>query len=170
MTPVVSELPGAIAQQLPDAAPPAATWLAVECRGVGLLLPLQQAGEIFPFTVPLPVPRTRAWFLGVASLRGGLHGVTDLGAFLGLPGPSTVAGEHSRLVALGKASGLNVALLVDRLVGLRGPAQLHNVEVPERSVGAMDGGAVWRDDDGRDWQVVSLHTLAHDASFLDLAA
>jgi twitching motility protein PilI len=47
------------------------SWLAVECRGHGLLLPLEQAGEIFAPTALMPVPHTREWFAGVANLRGG---------------------------------------------------------------------------------------------------
>jgi len=60
------------------------SWLAVECRGHGLLLPLEQAGEIFALAPLLAVPHTQPWFAGVANLRGGLHGVVDLARFLGL--------------------------------------------------------------------------------------
>jgi chemotaxis signal transduction protein len=63
---------------------PSASWLAVQCGGQGLIFPLRTAGEIFTAAGVLPVPHTRPWFLGVANLRGGLHGVVDLGGFLGL--------------------------------------------------------------------------------------
>ena len=66
------------------------SWLAVECRGHGLLLPLEQAGEIFPPAALMPVPHTRPWFIGVANLRGGLHGVVDLARFLGQIGRAHV--------------------------------------------------------------------------------
>ena len=61
-----------------------ASWLALECAGQGLLVPLATAGEIFAVGTVKPVPHTQPWFLGVANLRGGLHGVVDLAAFLGL--------------------------------------------------------------------------------------
>ena len=34
------------------------SWLAVECRDQGLLLPLNQAGEIFPPAALMPVPHS----------------------------------------------------------------------------------------------------------------
>ena len=83
--------------------PRSQSWLAVECRGHGLLLPLEQAGEIFALVPLLAVPHTQPWFAGVANLRGGLHGVVDLARFLGLPdAPVGEAGrEQARLIALG---------------------------------------------------------------------
>ena len=70
----------------PGSAGPVASraWLAVEVAGTGLLLPLHQAGEIFPLPPMLPLAHSQPWFLGVANLRGGLHGVVDLACFLGL--------------------------------------------------------------------------------------
>jgi hypothetical protein len=51
-----------------------AAWLAVQAGGRDYLLPLNQAGEIFPWTGVQPVPYTQAWFLGIANLRGALMG------------------------------------------------------------------------------------------------
>ena len=65
------------------------SWLAVECAGHGFLFPLQEAGEIFPFTPAMPVPYTSRWFMGVANLRGRLHGVVDLAGFLGVNSTET---------------------------------------------------------------------------------
>ena len=45
------------------------SWLAVECAGQGLLLPLQGAGEIFSMATLMPVAHTQPWFMGVANLR-----------------------------------------------------------------------------------------------------
>jgi len=59
---------------------PARNWLAVEVAGHGFLLPLDQAGEIFPVAAIQPVPHSQPWFLGVANLRGQLHGVATWGA------------------------------------------------------------------------------------------
>ena len=149
------------------------SWLAVECRGHGLLLPLQQAGEIFPPAALLPVPHTQSWFVGVANLRGGLHGVVDLARFLGLPEVprADVAREQSRLVALSASLGLNCALLVDRLAGLRSAEQLSVDE------GALAAGwrpafapGCWRDASGRPWQSLDLAALACDEQFLSIVA
>ena len=83
------ELQSRLAQRLQQARSEtrSMSWLAVECAGLGLLFPLSTAGEIFPVSALLPVPHTRPWFMGVANLRGGLHGVVDLAAFLGLRPP-----------------------------------------------------------------------------------
>ena len=80
-----------------------ASWLAVEAAGARYLLPLAQAGEIFPFTAPQPVPYTQPWYLGVANLRGGLWGVADLARFIGTRtrhGAHEAGRAESRLVAL----------------------------------------------------------------------
>jgi twitching motility protein PilI len=148
-----------------------ASWLAVECRGQGLLFPLHEAGEIFPFVPALPVPHTRPWFAGVANLRGGLHGVVDLALFLDLPGRPLPEGQRdqARLVALNPALGLNSALLVDRLAGLRSTAQVEPVVVDNPESPAF-AGACYRDSDGRMWQEILLSALAEDALFLGIAA
>ena len=105
------ELQGRLAQRLQLARTEARTlsWLAVECAGQGLLVPLATAGEIFPVGVLLPVPHTQAWFLGVANLRGGLHGVVDLAAFLGLRAPMLrdAVREQQRLLAFNAALGFS---------------------------------------------------------------
>jgi twitching motility protein PilI len=75
--------------------------------------PLKEAGEIFPLSPIVPVPASHAWFLGVANLRGHLHGVVDLAGFLGVKGSEPLR-EQSRLVAFNAALDINCALLVDR--------------------------------------------------------
>jgi twitching motility protein PilI len=145
------------------------SWLAVECRGHGMLLPLEQAGEIFPPSAVMPVPHTQPWFVGVANLRGGLHGVVDLARFLGLGGASEPGREQARLVALGAALGLNCALLVDRLAGLRSTEQMR----PAPDDGAARpgfAGGLWLDDSQRHWQAIDLARLAQDAHFLSIVA
>lgn len=150
------------------------SWLAVECRGHGLLLPLEQAGEIFPPTALMPVPHTRDWFVGVANLRGGLHGVVDLARFLGLPAaaPAEAAREQSRLIAFSASLGLNCALLVDRLAGLRSSEQLRTEADAPGDGGTRPAfaGARWRDADGRGWQALDLAALARDSQFLSIVA
>jgi twitching motility protein PilI len=150
------------------------SWLAVECRGHGLLLPLEQAGEIFALVPLLPVPHTQPWFAGVANLRGGLHGVVDLALFLNLPAAAADAGrEQARLVAFGASLGLNGAVLIDRLAGLRGADQLQ-----QQADDGAEGAAArptfaptrWRDADGRSWQALDLAALAHDVRFLSIVA
>lgn len=172
------ELQNRLAERLAEARTQerVAGWLAVECRGHGLLFPLQQAGEIFSLVPLLPVPHARPWFVGVANLRGGLHGVVDLAAFLGL-GRIDSAREGgrgpARLVALNPSAGLNCALLVERLAGLRNETQLQRDDAPDDETQAVArpafAGARFRDADGRLWQEIFLSALADDPQFLAIA-
>lgn len=154
-----------VAREQPDTA----SWLAVECGGHGLLLPLAQAGEIFPLAPLVPVPHTQAWFVGVANLRGKLHGVVDLARFLGLAAaaPSEPGREPSRLIAFGAALDLNCALLVDRLAGLRSAEQLQPDD--DGSPRPPFAGLRYVDSAGRRWQALQLAALASDETFLKVA-
>jgi twitching motility protein PilI len=147
------------------------SWLAVECAGHGLLLPLATAGEIFPAGALMPVPHTIPWFLGVANLRGGLHGVVDLAAFLGLRAPlaGNAVREQARLLAFSPSLGSFSAVLVDRLAGLRSAEQLVAEPLPE-SPRPSFATAVWRDQQGRTWQEIDLAALARHEQFLAIAA
>jgi len=168
------ELQARLARRLQEAQGSAqqAAWLAVECQTQGLLFPLAGAGEIFAVPSLLPVPHTRDWFLGVSNLRGRLHGVVDLAAFLGLRAP-LVAGapllEQGRVLALNPALGSHCALLIDRLAGLRAQPQMQAVA---RAEGARPGfaGGTWADERGREWQEVDLAALAAHPQFLGIAA
>jgi twitching motility protein PilI len=155
-----------------QAQPPERAWLAVECGGQGLLLPLDEAGEIFAPPPLRRVPHTQPWFVGVANLRGGLHGVVDLAAFLGLAAaaaPAEAARDQARRVALAPRLGVNTALRVDRLAGLRSAAQVQPEAAPA-GVRPAFAGAHWRDGEGRSWQEILLGALAGDERFLAVAA
>jgi twitching motility protein PilI len=148
----------------------AASWLAVESAGHGLLLPLNQAGEIFPLATMAAVPHTHPWFVGVANLRGRLHGVVDLAAFLGLRRQplADIAREQCRLVAFNPALELNCAVLVDRLAGLRSGEQIRIDESADASRPAF-AGLAGIDMHGRRWQEIQLAALAADPQFMRIA-
>jgi twitching motility protein PilI len=143
---------------------PGKSWLAVECSARGFLLPLREAGEIFALSTILPVPHSQRWFLGVANLRGHLHGVVDLAGFLGVKLRDT-GRDQARLVGFNPNLEINCALLVDRLAGLRSEAEL----TPEAASAAplpAFVGASYRDAAGRAWQELHLAELAGDEAFL----
>ena len=149
-----------------------ASWLAVEAGGAGFLIPLSEAGEIFALSEVLPLPHTQPWFCGVANLRGGLHGVVDLAAFLGLrerPANDAAVRESARLLALNASLGALCALRVDRLAGLRSADQLQSEPAPPGPRPAFARGR-WRDDQGRVWQEIDLAALAAHEQFLAIAA
>ena len=145
------------------------SWLAVESSGRGFLLPLKEAGEIFALAPVLPVPHSHPWFLGVANLRGHLHGVVDLAGFLGVKAPAGAdAGrELSRLVGFNASLGINCVLMVDRLSGLRSDDQMTRDADPGLRRPAF-AGACLHDADGRPWQELNLSALAGDETFLKI--
>jgi twitching motility protein PilI len=151
---------------------PGLSWLAVSCAGLGLLLPLKQAGEIFDPGVIVPVPHTQAWFRGVINHRGGICTVVDFAGFLGLRGRDDPPppGDNARLVALNVALGVNCTLLVDRLEGLRHEADLTRIESDDNAAARPAfAPARWRDAAGRAWQEINLAELARQSQFLAIA-
>ncbi|MEK8085528.1 chemotaxis protein CheW [Aquabacterium sp. A3] len=168
-----------LAQRLQDARQqaPARSWLAVDIAGQGFLLPLDQAGEIFSPGALQNVPHSQPWFLGVANLRGQLHGVVDLARFLSMPravpaGAQLSEGvrDASRLVAFNAALQVNAALWVDRLMGLRNASALQLMPPVAGEGKPAFVGQCMRDEQGRSWYELNLAALAADESFLKIDA
>lgn len=145
----------------------AQSWLAVESSGRGFLLPLREAGEIFALAPILPVPYSHRWFVGVANLRGHLHGVVDLAGFLGVKSAEAGRESHSRLVGFNQALDINCVLMVDRLSGLRSEDEV-SVEPDDGAQRPTFAGARLRDASGRLWQELMLSELVNDEAFLKI--
>jgi twitching motility protein PilI len=147
---------------------PGVSWLAVDAGGQGLLLALRQAGEIASLGALLPVPHTQPWLSGVVNLRGGVFTVVDLARFLGLRAAgSAPSKEQVRLVSFNAALGINGALLVDRLEGLRHAADLKvEAESADNAPRPAFALARWRDAAGKVWQELDLAELARQPQFL----
>jgi twitching motility protein PilI len=150
-----------------------ASWLAIEAGDAKYLFPLGHAGEIFPWTPPQPVPYTEPWFLGVANLRGGLYGVVQLSTFAtgqrsNAPVTET-ARAQSRLVALNELLEVNCALLIDRLIGLRGVEAFIEAAAPGDDAPAWLGYS-YTDAEGGKWQEVNLQALSQQPQFLSIGA
>lgn len=149
--------------------PREAGWLAVECAGAGVLLPLAQAGEIHSERALTPVPHAAEWMAGVANLRGHLHTVIDLARFLRLRDEDQVS-TGTQLVVLNMSLHVNCALRVDRLLGLRDPSMLERLPDDTAVQRPAFAGSVWQDKAGRRWQELSLAAMSEDPRFLDVAA
>ena len=150
----------------------APSWLAVEAGEKKYLFPLDQSGEIFPWAGIQPVSYTQSWFLGVASLRGGLYGVVDLAGFVdGQTSGSRneLARTESRLVSLNSALEVNCVLLIDKLAGLRKQNDFIDFSAPEACAGAFFGNQ-YVDLNGASWQEINLQLLAQQVDFLTIAA
>jgi twitching motility protein PilI len=148
--------------------PASAAWLGVLVGRAHYLLPLTQAGEIFPMTSVTHVPYAVPWFAGVVNLRGGLYGVVDLADFLGV---GVVRTEQSwtdvRLITFNTELEINCALMVDGLVGLR------RTEAFVKVTPAVSGSPVWlgmrhEDAQGLVWQELDLRALSQTVDFLNI--
>jgi twitching motility protein PilI len=152
--------------------PVSVAWLAVLMGGSRYLLPLSQSGEIFPLPSLARVPYTQAWFCGVANLRGGLFGVVDLVPFMDA-GSTPVRNEQAwtqvRLVTLNANAGVNCALLVDSLLGLRRQNTFQAVE-PAQAGSPSWLGHRFLDSQDQPWQEIDLYALAQAPQFLSIGA
>jgi twitching motility protein PilI len=146
-----------------EAAPSAR--LSFEAGDSRWLLRLDSSGEVLTVPEISRVPLTKDWFLGVANVRGVLFGVSDFAAFLG--GAATVPGAESRLLLIGQPHGVNIALLVTRLAGLRNLGELEALE--DASDGSPWATHAWRDGEGKIWQELDCGRLLTHREFLDVA-
>lgn len=150
----------------------APSWLAVEADEKKYLFPLDQSGEIFPWAGIQPVSYTHSWFLGVASLRGGLYGVVHLAGFVDTKSSgsrSELARTESRLVSLNSALEVNCVLLIDKLAGLRKQDDFIDFSAPRPGASAFFGNQ-YVDRNGASWQEINLQLLAQQVEFLSIAA
>ena len=144
----------------------AASKLGLEVGGERWLVDLTDAGEVIPVPGITPVPLTRPWFRGVASIRGNLYSVVDIGAFLG--GGAALPGEQARLLLLSERFRLGSALLVDRSLGLRNPEELQERSAsPQRAPWIK---AEYDDAQGEHWRELDVPQLVQDPEFLNVGA
>ena len=155
-----------LAERLRDAdSARSASKLGVQVGAQSWLIDLAEAGEVIPVPSITAVPLTRAWFRGVASVRGNLYNVVDFAAFLGAG--TAAASEQARLVLLGERFRSAAALLVDRSLGLRNPAQLRARE-------PASGRQTWLraeydDEAGGQWRELDVADLVRHPEFLTVA-
>jgi twitching motility protein PilI len=118
------------------------------------LLDLTSAGEIVSVAPVTAVPLTQSWYLGLANIRGSLVGVIDLARYVGQG--ETPAGAEGRFVTFAPGLGMNCALLVTRVYGLRHLGDMQ-----------PDGDRL-RDGDGQAWTPLDLAALVRDERFLQV--
>ncbi|MGC9562317.1 chemotaxis protein CheW [Brachymonas sp. M4Q-1] len=151
-----------------------ASWLGVRIGARRVLLPLQQSGEIQSASDIQSIAYAKPWFLGVVALRGNIVGVVNIAPFLDAAPVDPVLRaqpeqpQARRLVVLNEALGLNVALRVEALEGLRGRDAFLRSGPPASSAPAYFG-SVFTDPQGCIWHEVNLQALAQTPEFLDIA-
>lgn len=127
------------------------------------LVQLDEAGEVLPMPPLFSVPLTHSWFAGMANIRGNLYSVIDFAAFRGEePTPRT---SHARLVLLGAKFGINAAILVHRMLGLR-PQDTFSES--DESDGQPWVAGVLQDAEGRRWRRLDVPALLEDQKFMQV--
>ncbi len=142
----------------------ASSWLGIEAGGKPWLVDLSDGGEIVQASLLTPVPLTRPWFVGLANIRGNLHAVSDFSQFCG--GPAIVQNANARLLLVGAKHGVNAALLVSRMLGLKNPddftAEAADISMP------VWGVQRFADTQGRIWHKLSVRDLLADRNFMNI--
>jgi twitching motility protein PilI len=143
-----------------------ASKLGVQVGEQNWLIDLAEAGEVLPVPPITGVPLTRPWFRGAANVRGNLYAVVDFAEFVGTA--VSGSGEHDgRLVLLGERFRSAAALLVDRSLGLRNPADLRSREPSSARKPWLR--AEYDDEQGGRWFELDVGALVQDSEFLSVA-
>lgn len=137
--------------------------LGLRIGGTAWLVDLKEAGEVIPVPPITPVPLARAWFKGVANVRGNLYGVSDLAALLGVP-PAALS-EQARLLLVAERFRAGAALLVEGSLGLRS----NDVLEPRAGAAQRWVRAQYTDGDGKLWKELDIAALIQDPEFLEVA-
>lgn len=139
----------------------AASMLGFLAGGRHWLIDLGEVNEVVTGAAVTPVPWTREWFVGLASVRGTIYGCTDLAAFLGLARPLD-KGE-CRLLLAHPRFGVNAGFRIEQALGLRNLAGMKRLETDAAAVPAQTGS--WEDAAGIVWSGLSFERLLKNPEF-----
>ena len=142
-----------------------ASRLGVQVGEQGWLIDLTEAGEVIRPPAIAEVPLARAWFRGVANVRGNLYSVTDFSAFLG--GEPTTVTEEARLLLLNERYRSGAALLVGRSLGLRDTDELELRAPAGSSEPPPFVRALYADSQGKLWKELDVAALIQHPAFLE---
>jgi twitching motility protein PilI len=139
--------------------------LGVVIGGQHWLINLQLAGEVMQLCPIAKVPMTQDWFLGLMNVRGNLLSVVELARFHGLA--ATPMDKSTRIISFSPALGLQGAILVERVMGLRNATAM-----TPYSGSLLNGSAYigerYVDPQEQLWTELDLSLLAKDNRFLDI--
>ena len=139
--------------------------LGLSCGGEQWLIRLADAGEVTTVPPIANVPLTKAWFRGLANIRGNLYSIIDFSGYLGRGNASPAS--HNRLVLFGPRVGdLNAGIVVPRVLGLRNLAELAPAAATTEAPGWY--AQRWIDADGNAWQEIDLAKLSREPTFLQV--
>lgn len=127
------------------------------------LIDLADAGEVIPVPPITAVPLTRAWFSGVANIRGNLFSIIDFPAFLG-DAPLVVT-DQTRLLLIADKYRMNSGLLVSGVLGLYREDQL---QTENNTARGQWSAAEYLDTQGNRWKQLDARGLVAHPDFLQV--
>lgn len=119
--------------------------------------------------MPVPwlyrVPLTRRWYCGLVNVRGGLYGMVDLADFCGY-GVTPRTSDNAFLMC-GRRHGVNIGLLVQRVVGLRNAQEFTPVADVKQEQPWICG--VQQDHESRQYFEIDVASLIRNPAFMDIS-
>lgn len=130
------------------------------------LIPMAEVSEVIQIPKLAHVPLTQPWFLGLASVRGNLYGITDLGVYLG--GNPVSFNLKSRILLVMPGNKLYGGFTVNSMLGIRDLSEFIPINPAKKKLPKCIT-AQYKDTEGRQWQELSLFKLIDDEKFLQVA-
>jgi len=131
--------------------------LGVQIAGQNWLVAMVDISEVLSLPPLASVPLTRPWFRGVANVRGNLYCVADMAAFFHQGEASGAI--SNRLLLVAERFGVNAALLVDRVFGLRDTSNWQQDAVQANQ---------YIDEQGGSWRMLDVAGLLGQPEFLQI--
>ena len=145
--------PGAAAQ---------AGYLGVVIGSKNVLVNLQEISETLPILHIHRVPVVKPWFLGVANVRGVLYAINDLAQMLEYT--FTPISSEARLLLMNEAITSNVAIVVNKMIGLRKLDEMRlREELADESICLK--AQTYEDQDNRVWYMLDCDKLVRSKEF-----
>lgn len=139
-----------------------AGYLGVVIGSKNVLVSLQEISETLPIMDIHRVPTVKPWFLGVANVRGVLYAINDLAQML--ENTFTTISSNARLLLMSDAVTSNVAIVVDKMIGLRKLDEMKlQKEVAEETVCLKV--QTYQDEENLIWHILDCDKLVRSKEF-----
>lgn len=143
------------------------SYLGVIIANESYLIYMRDVKEALPILDTYPVPMVKPWFMGMANVRGVLYAVNDTGRLMN--NSASVQTSSSRFLLLSDDVMPHVAILVDKLIGIRKLEQmqvLENVTLDEQTHEFV--GNIYIDQEQKKWKVLDCTRLVQSKAFAQL--
>jgi twitching motility protein PilI len=153
--------------QATDTAGARVSTLGVQIAGRNYLVEMGDIAEVLPLPPLTVVPFVKPWFRGVANVRGNLYCVVDMAAYeRGAATASTDSAQASgdagnRALLVAERHGVNAALLVDCVLGLRDARAWLQCNGADEQI-------EYRDERGTIWRKLDVRGLVGQEEFLQI--